>query len=358
MKEERFIRIQEEMKKQGINQIIITSAPDIFYVTGLSIESGERMIALYLSREGVKKLIINELFKDNCKIEGIESITYKDTDNPINILYSIVKKGEKLGVDKNWPAHFLLELMEKDRTIEFINSSIIVDGVRMIKDSSERELLRKASSVVDKVMEDLIGSLYEGITERKACEILKEIFNKYGTYEYSFSPIVAFGKNGADPHHDTDDSKLKIGDSVVIDIGGKTNDYCSDITRTVFFKEATKKNKEVYNIVLDANETAIKKVKPGVRFKDIDKTARDVIENAGYGEYFTHRTGHSIGIEDHENPSVASNNEMEVREGMTFSIEPGIYLQGEFGVRVEDIVLVTKDGCEVLNKCPKEFRII
>lgn len=357
MKEERFIKIQKEMIKQDISQIIITSTPDIFYLTGLFIDSGERMIALYLNTKGIKKLIVNDLFKDNCKLEGIEVLNYNDTDNPISILDSIIEKDEKLGIDKNWPAHFLIELMEKNSYMKFINSSIMVDKVRMIKDNSERELLRNAALVVDKVMGDIINSLYEGITESKACEILKGLFEKYGTNEYSFSPIIAFGKNGADPHHDTDESKLKPGDSVVIDIGGRTNNYCSDITRTIFFKTATDKNKEIYNLVLKANESAIKKVKPGVKFKDIDKAARDIIENAGYGEYFTHRTGHSIGIEDHENPSVASNNEMEVQEGMTFSIEPGIYLQGDFGVRVEDIILVTQDGCEVLNKFPKDFRI-
>ena len=358
MKEERVNKIIEKMKSSGLNQLIISSPADIFYLTGQWIETGERMMTLYLNVEGEKKFIINEIVTDVKKLTGMEVITYIDSSNPIKLLEDTINENNNLGIDKNWPSHFLIELMESNPNLKFENSSPIVDSIRMIKDEEESNLLREAAEVSDDVVTELISKLREGMTEIEACSILKELYKKHGTLEYSFSPIIAFGKNGADPHHDTDDSKLEKGQSVVIDVGGRTNNYCSDITRTVFLGNCSKEQEKVYNIVLKANKEAISRIKPGVKFKDIDRAARDVIEKEGYGKYFTHRTGHSIGIEDHENPSVSIDNPMEVKEGMTFSIEPGIYLEGNFGVRIEDIVLVTKDGCEVLNKASKKLTIV
>jgi len=188
--------------------------------------------------------------------------------------------------------------------------------------------------------------------------ILAEIYENKGADGFSFSPIVAYGANAADPHHDSDSSKVQRGKNVIFDIGGVRKHYCSDMTRTVFYKEVSDEHKAVYNLVREANLTAIDKVKPGVRFCDIDKAARDVIENAGYGKYFTHRTGHSIGIEVHDFGEVSSVNTEEVAPGMIFSIEPGIYLSGDIGVRIEDLVLVTETGVEVLNKFTKDLIIV
>ena len=153
--------------------------------------------------------------------------------------------------------------------------------------------------------------------------------------------------------------KIKAGDSVVLDIGGKYNSYCSDMTRTVFIgKEPSKEHADIYNIVKSANEKAISIIKEGVKFSDIDNAARNIIKDAGYGEYFTHRTGHSIGIEVHDFGDVSAVNHEEVKAGMIFSVEPGIYLKDNIGVRIEDLVLVTKDGCEVLNSVTKEIVVL
>lgn len=358
MEKNRIQRLVDKMVENNVKQIIITSTPDIFYVLGKWIDSGERMMALYLNTAGDKKFILNSVCSNPSDIKGVDVIPYNDSIEPISLLSNIVNENEVLGVDKNWPCHFLIELMESKKNMKFVNSSSMVDSVRMIKDDAEKELMRNASRVVDKAVVDLIHTLKEGLTENQAAEELRNIFAKYGTYEYSFDPIVAYGGNGADPHHTTSDTPLKKGDSVVIDIGGRTDFYCSDTTRTVFYGEPCEEAKRIYNIVLKANQEAIKFVKPGVKFSDVDKTARKIIEDAGYGEFFTHRTGHCIGIEDHEFPSVSENNEMLVEEGMTFSIEPGIYIPGKYGVRIEDLLLVTKDGHEILNSSPKELTIL
>lgn len=355
---ERCNRIIEKMKEKNLNQLIITSPADIYYTTGHWLESGERLQALYLNIHGDKILIVNAISSNIQDRNNIKICSFNDNDNPIKLLSSIVNSNEILGIDKNWPSHFLIELMEMHANIKLVNSSEIIDIVRMIKDEDEIAKLRNASNVVDNVMEDIINYIGKGITERQAAKQLRETFEKYGTHEYSFEPIIAYGKNGADPHHGTDDSLLEEGNSVVIDIGGRTDFYCSDITRTVFFGEPCVEARKIYEIVLEANMRAIEIIKPGVLFSDIDRAAREYIEKCGYGKYFTHRTGHCIGIEDHEYPSVGGNNQMPIEAGMVFSVEPGIYIPGKYGVRIEDIIVVTKDGKEVLNKAPKKLRII
>lgn len=183
-------------------------------------------------------------------------------------------------------------------------------------------------------------------------------------YEYkntqgiSFDPIIGYGKNAADPHHGPDNTMPQKGDSVIIDIGCRVGEYVSDMTRTVFYQEVSPKHAEIYNIVKEANQGAISIIKPGIKFSDVDNAARDHIQQAGYGKYFTHRTGHSVGIDVYEHGDVSAVNHEILEEGMVFSVQPGIYLPGEMGVRIEDLVLVTKDGYEVLNKVTKELQII
>ena len=207
---------------------------------------------------------------------------------------------------------------------------------------------------VDKMIK-LIPKKY---SEKKMGKLLSDIWDDMGTQGHSFDPIIGYGANAADPHHEMDESTVKAGDSVVIDIGCKMNSYCSDMTRTVFYKTVSDHSREVYNIVKEANKRGIEKVKAGVRFCDIDAVARDYITEKGYGKYFTHRLGHSIGIEVHDFGDVSAANTDKVQVGQIFSIEPGIYLPGDVGVRIEDLVIVTKDGCEVLNNYTKDLIIV
>lgn len=356
MKTERLKKILKNMENNNLHQMIITSPSSIFYLTGKWIEPGERMLALYINTSGDSILFANELFSIQEDL-GIELHIYNDVDDPVEALAKLVNN-TAIGIDKQWPSHFLIRLMEKKQNVSFLNGSPIVDEVRMIKDSEEILLMKEASNLNDRAMADIVKQINAHHSEKGLSKILREIYEKYRMDSMSFSPIISYGPNCADAHHGPDESMLKKGDSIVLDIGGSPKHYSSDMTRTVFFNEPEEEFIKIYNIVLEANLKAIKNVKPGVRFCDIDKTARDIIAGEGYGKYFTHRTGHNIGIDGHEFPDVSSTNEMLLQRGMIFSIEPGIYIPGRGGVRIEDLVLVTEDGFEVLNHYTKELQII
>ncbi|MBW6411134.1 M24 family metallopeptidase [Clostridium weizhouense] len=358
MKNSRVLKVIEEMELQGLSQIIVTSPASIYYLTGKWIEAGERMVALYLTSSGNHKLIVNKLFPVENNL-GIDIVWYTDSDDSVEILSKILENNKILGIDKDWSAKFLIRLMELNVVKGFVNSSPIIDSLRMIKDAEEIDLMRKSSQINDRVMLKLQSELKEGMTEKYAQRLLAEIYEQEGASDFSFTPIIAFDTNGADPHSNCGDTKLKKGDTVVLDIGGLYNHYCSDMTRTVFFgEEPNNHKKEIYEIVKQANLNGIKKVKDGVKFSEIDSAARSYIESKGYGEFFTHRTGHSIGLETHDKGDVSSINHDEVKAGMIFSIEPGIYLKDDIGVRIEDLVLVTKDGAEILNAVTKDLIVI
>ncbi|WP_040213883.1 M24 family metallopeptidase [Clostridium polynesiense] len=357
MKYQRLNNIIKSMESQNVPQMILSSPASIFYLTGRWIEPGERMLTLYINTDGDNKLIVNELFPVE-DIEGVDIIWYKDTDDPIAKLTNIVDKDKTLGVDKFWPAHFLIKLIERNACKNFVNGSPIIDRARMIKDKEEIEMMRESSRINDNVMSKAVKSLCQEYSEKKMVSILADIFEEENAEGFSFSPIIAYGANGADPHHEPDASTVKPGNNVIFDIGGVRKHYCSDMTRTVFYKNVSEEHRKVYELVKEANLKGIEAVKPGVRFCDIDKAAREVIEKSGYGKYFTHRTGHSIGIEVHDFGDVSSVNTEEVAPGMIFSIEPGIYLPGDVGVRIEDLVLVTENGVEVLNKFTKDLIVV
>lgn len=357
MKLNRLNKVLAKMKENNIPQMLVTDPNAIFYLTGKMISPGERLLALYLNINGNHKLFINELFPVHEDL-GVEKVWFDDTKDGVSIISNYIEKGKTIGIDKNWPARFLLHLMGLNKESEYVNSSFIIDTLRMCKDEEEKELMRKASQINDMAMEKLQNLLTQNLTEKEMAQKLATIYEELGADGFSFNPIIAYGKNGADPHAHCGKEKVKEGDCVIFDIGCVKDNYCSDMTRTVFYKEAPQKAKEVFNIVLEANKRAIAMVKPGVRFCDIDNAAREYITEKGYGKYFTHRTGHSIGIETHDMGDVSAINTDTLKEGMIFSVEPGIYLPGEFGVRIEDLVLVTKDGHEILNKYTKELNII
>lgn len=351
-------RILTSMKEKDLSQMIISDPATIFYLTGKWILPGERMLALYLNVNGDHKLVINRLFPQE-KDLGVELVWYSDTEDAVEILSRYVEKDKPIGIDKIWPARFLLRLQELGAGSKFVNGSMIVDYVRMIKDEKEQQLMREASLANDKVMGELIPLVNKGYSELELDKKARDLYKESGHSGVSFAPITAYGRSGADPHHLTDGTKGKKGDSVVLDIGGVLNNYCSDMTRTVFLGEVSDKAREVYEIVKEAQRRGIEAAKPGNRMCDVDFACRSYIEEKGYGPYFTHRTGHSIGMEDHEYGDVSSVNEDVIKPGQCFSVEPGIYLLDEgIGVRIEDLVLITEDGCEVLNHFTKDLIVV
>ncbi|MGL6106430.1 M24 family metallopeptidase [Romboutsia sp.] len=357
MNTQRLNSVIEKMKQDNINQMLVTDPISIFYLTDKMIHPGERLLALYLNVNSNHKLFINELFPVHDDL-GVEKVWFTDIDDGIEIITRYIEKDSTIGVDKNWPAKFLLRLMELNSDNKFVNASYIVDTLRMYKDEEEKDLMRQASALNDEAMKRLKETLNEEVTEKQLVGELTKIYEEIGADGFSFGAIIGFGANGADPHAEPGNAYVKKGDAVIFDIGCVKDHYCSDMTRTIFYKEAPEKAKEVFNIVLEANKRAISLVKPGVRFCDIDLAARDYITEKGYGKYFTHRTGHSIGLEVHDMGDVSSINTDVLQPGMIFSVEPGIYLPGEFGVRIEDLILVTEDGYENLNKHDKELCII
>lgn len=351
-------RILAKMEEKGIPQMIITDPPAIFYLTGKWIYPGERLHALYINVNRKHNFIINKLFPQETDL-GVEITYYDDIEDGVEILSRFVEKDKVIGVDKVWPSKFLLRLQELGAGSKFVNGSVIVDKIRQIKDAKEQETMIESSRINDQVMGELIPWVVKGLTERELNAKVREIYKKHGITEVSFDPITAYAKGAADPHHVTDDSKGKHGDCVILDIGGFYKNYASDMTRTVFIGSVSERQKEIYNIVLEANLRGIAAAKPGAKMKDVDLAARNYIEEKGYGKYFTHRTGHSIGLEDHEVGDVSSVNEEIIEVGQCFSVEPGIYLPDEgIGVRIEDLVLVTEDGCKVLNEYTKDIIVV
>ena len=356
MNEARANRILAALKEQGVDPMLITDPMSICYLTGISMAPIERFYALLLKADGHHYYFLNHLFNVPGDV-GVEKVWYSDTDPVPEIVAARLDKNAVLGVDKDLKARFLLPLMEMKAAAGFVNGSLAVDITRGVKDTEEQKKMRISSAINDKAMAKFKGLIHEGVSEEVADQML-QIYLDLGADGYSFEPLVAFGANAADPHHSPDDTVVKPGDCVLFDVGCIKDGYCSDMTRTFYFKTVSDAHREVYETTKASNETAISKIRPGVPLYQLDAAARDLISAKGWGPNFNHRLGHFIGLSEHEFGDVSSANTWEAKPGMIFSIEPGIYLTGDTGVRVEDLVLVTEDGVEVLNHYPKELQII
>ena len=347
MNTERIEKVIRNMRACGLRQIIVCAPASVYYLSGAWCEPFERMLALLVKDDGTLKLYGNRLFALR-GVTDIPLVEYEDTDDCVAVLAPDVWPGA-IGIDKTWPSHFLIRLMEMRPDVTPVLGSQPIDDARMIKDEQELELMRISSRMNVEVCTRIGEALHEGVTEKEIQALYNQIALELGSEGPSFTPLICFGPNGAEPHHDSDGTRLKRGDTVIMDVGLLWKHYCSDMTRTVHFGPANDEQKRVHEIVTAANRAGIAACRPGVPMKDIDRAARKVIEDAGYGEYFTHRTGHGIGLDEHEFPDCSAVSGIVARPGMIFSVEPGIYLPGKFGVRVEDLVAITEDGCEVLT---------
>lgn len=355
--EGRAARVLDNMARAGLTQLAVTDPISVAWLTGFSVNPGERFYALVLRAGEEPRLVVNDLFPTPPDL-GVEVLGYRDTDDPLALTARLLDPGEPLGCDKNMAARFLLGLRDAHAAAAFVLGSKPVDDARAVKDARELELMRRASATNDRAMAWLAAQVREGVTEAQIAGGLLDEYRRLGAQGFSFDPIVSFGAHAADPHHEPDDTVLAPGDAVLFDVGCVQDGYCSDMTRTFFYRSVTDEQRRVYETVRAANEAAAAAVKPGALFCDIDRAARSVIEDAGYGREFTHRLGHQIGMEDHEPGDVSATHREPVQPGMCFSDEPGIYLAGRFGVRIEDLIAVTEDGCEVLNSYPHDLVII
>ncbi len=357
MHQERIDRILQAMEREGLPQLLISDPDTIAYLTDDRIGPGERFLALLLRQGETPRLFLNRLFFAPHVPEKL-IVDFDDTVRGAVLAAEYMDHNAPLGVDKLLAAEFLLELQEHHAASAYRNGSPIVDRVRACKDAEEIARMIEASRLNDLAVERLREEVRLGVTEAELARRLLEIYQELGADGPSFSADVSFGANAADPHHRPDDTKLEAGQCVLFDIGCIKDGYCSDMTRTYFFGSVSDQEWEIYEIVRQANLAGEAAIRPGVRFCDIDAAARKVIEDAGYGVYFTHRLGHSIGRAVHEWGDVSSVNTDVVQPGMIFSCEPGIYLPGQTGVRIEDLCLVTEDGVQVLNQSSKELKIL
>ena len=241
---------------------------------------------------------------------------------------------------------------------ELVPAADLLAELRAVKDPEELEIMIAAQRIAEKALTDILNEIRPGVTEKEIAARLQYLMLHYGAEDKSFDPIVVSGPNGSLPHGVPSEKVIQAGEFVTMDFGCIYHGYCSDMTRTFFCRAADPKYAAIHDLVREANELAESMLRPGVPLCDLDKAARDHISAAGYGEYFTHRLGHFIGQTEHEKGDVSATNTTLAKPGMIFSIEPGVYLPGEFGVRVEDLVLVTEDGCEILNHVDKHWKTV
>lgn len=357
MNQNRLLRVLANMEQTGLSQVLISAPASIFYLTGQWIEPHERMLILSLRTNGEHRLFANELFSAQ-EDPDFDLCLYDDEMDPVCLLSKTITKA-RLGIDKIWPSKFLIPLLQICPDLDICQGSYAVDQARMYKDAEEIKLLKESSALNDRVITYAFSHLYEGMTEIELCKIIAEQYDLGGATGEESATLACFGAGCAEPHHEPNSTRLKKGDAVLIDTGKPLQRYYSDMTRTMFFGEATDFEKKIYELVKKANADAVKAIRPGMSLSDIDRVARDVIENGGYGKYFTHRLGHGLGLEIHEPPDVsAKSKDVFATPGMVFSVEPGIYLPGQFGVRVEDLIVVTENGAELLNHAGREFTIV
>ncbi len=348
-------RILAEMTRNGSDQIFITGTASVKYLTGLPLSSMERCNGIYIDKNARVIAVLNELHR-TIPFEGAECLYYQDTGDPIELLRKISFPGY-FGIDPSWPSAFSLRLMKECRDLD-VRIDRSMDRVRMIKTQEEQSLMRTASRINDSVMEASMKAVHLGIQEKELSRFISSQFTIRSGQEGPDFAMAQFGINCANPHHISCDDALKEGEACLLDIGKSVNGYWCDMTRTAFLGKASALQEEIYGIVLEANMAGIAATAPGVPASEIDRAARDVIEKRGYGRYYTHRTGHNIGTEEHEWPDISLSNPEPVQAGMCFSVEPGIYIPGKIGIRVEDLVLVTESGVEVLNHADKKMLVL
>lgn len=353
MIEERLSRVRARMRAHGVEQLIVTQPEAIYYLTGLWCNPMERLDALVVTQARCRMLcyVLAVIEPADCEVT-----VYRDAGAAVSELSRLLDAGET-GVDGALPSRFLLPLMAQRPDVTLRVSSC-VEEARMIKTDAEIALLRRASEITDDVFADAFAQLREGMTELELGAVFSDCFMAHSVGRFAGDPMVCFGAGSAEPHHAPGDAKLKPADAVSVDTGKRIGGYYSDMTRTVFFREASEEQRRVYSVVLEANLAALACAKPGVLMSDIHEAACQVIRAAGYGDYYPHRTSHGIGIDCHEAPSDVAGKPVVMEPGMCISVEPGIYLPGRFGVRIEDLIVITESGYSLLNHAPKELRII
>ncbi|MDY5482891.1 MAG: Xaa-Pro peptidase family protein [Clostridium sp.] len=352
-----------KMKEAGLDAVLISPSAEMNFFIGASPMQCERFQGLFVKADGEMFYVCNLLYGGEMKHALPESIpvyTWFDGEVMSEVVGKVLEekglKGKKIGVDSAAQAFNILDLME-NAGVTFVNAKLLFEEVRIHKTHEELDGLRAAAHLVDEVFTEVLDYVRPGMTEQGVKDFLFNKMTERGGYD--LWAIVACGPNGSYPHYTGSSRTIAEKDVLLMDFGCTLNNMCADMTRTVFIGDATDRERELYRIVKDSQETAEEMVKEGAFAPDIDAAARKVLGEYGYAETLINRVGHGIGYMIHEQPEIKASNPRKLEKGMAFSIEPGIYLAGDIGIRIEDIVVINEDGeREILNKSTKELIIL
>jgi Xaa-Pro aminopeptidase len=343
---ERLSALQSEMARQGVDLIAIAPTANMRYLIGFAPLMDERLCALLVGVASTR-LLIPELNADQVEAHtGLSTLRWSDADGPHKELAEAldglgIKAGAVLAADDTMRADSLLFLQDMVKPKQSVVAGNLMTPLRIRKSDQEIELMARSAALADAALLAGAEACRPGVTERQVGDTIARYFHEHGAEAVDFV-IVASGPNGAFPHHETGDRRLETGDTIIIDIGATLGGYKSDIARVVQLGEPTAEVSELYEAVLEANRRGRQAAVSGARAHEVDLAARESLEQAGLGAYFTHRTGHGLGLEGHEPPWITSKSQTQLEPGMVFSVEPGVYIPGKLGVRIEDIVVITE----------------
>ena len=354
----RLDRIRRVMAGRGVDAALLSVGADLPYLTGYEAPQLERLTMLVVPAGGEAVLVVPRLEAPAVVDRGcFEVLPWDETDDPVALAVALAGEPATAAIGDHTWSRFLLAFQALAPATRFVPATPLTAELRIRKDADEIALLREAGRAADRVAARLAGERFSGRTEHEIAAATRQMLVEEGHDVASFA-IVAAGANGASPHHEPTDRVIEPGDAVVLDFGGRLGGYHSDTTRDFVVGEPGAEYRAAYDVLREAQAAAVAAAGPGVAAQEVDRTARRIITGAGYGEHFIHRTGHGIGLEVHEDPYLVEGNEQVLEPGMCFSIEPGIYLPGRFGMRIEDIVVVTADGAERLNRSPRHAYMV
>jgi len=345
------------MKKEGFDCLAVVPGPNLYYITSKKFHLSERPVVLFIEENNLT-FILPELESQKLEGLGVDSLTYSDVSGPqpaFDIFFEN-KQFKKIGIESRIMRHLELNLIDRQGS-EIVDSMFMFAKLRTKKSDDEIKLIEKAVSIAEKSLNSIINKLNSGISEKDfASQLVMELLKNGSESELPFSPIVASGANAANPHHFPTDKIISENELVIIDWGANYQGYFSDITRTFATgKDIDSKLLDAFESVRLANEAARAKSAHGVTAGDVDFAARSIIDKKGFGEYFIHRTGHGLGLEIHEEPNIKQNEDFILNEGNIYTIEPGIYLPGLGGIRIEDDVLIESTGSRSLTTIPRKL---
>lgn len=357
----RLSDLRERMRKTGADLVALGPGSHMQWLLGYHPHPDERPCLLLVGRERAAFLMPALNAEGTREHTDIAFHTWADDEGPGKALTAALAdvdaaQARAVVLDETMRADFALLLLDALPEARRSFTEETIGALRMRKDEAEYGLLKMNAGICDRAMQKAFSILKPGMSEREVAAEIRAAFAEHGAQPAFW--IVGSGGNGAFPHHSAGDRRLEEGDAVVLDIGGVSRGYPSDMTRMAVIGRPPEGYGQIHTIVERAVQAALAAVRPGVKASDVDAAARRVIADAGYGDYFVHRTGHGLGVDIHEPPYITATSEAVLQEGMVFSIEPGIYLPGRFGIRLEDIVIVRAEGPEVLSGLSREVRVV